>query len=84
LWQAALARSPHEPDDVERLAERFALSGGGIQNAALSAAYAAAAEARSITLLDLLRSARDEYAKSGKVAGRVQLGEYYAVLAGDA
>ncbi|MGA2395340.1 MAG: ATP-binding protein [Candidatus Lustribacter sp.] len=84
LWKIALARAPHDPGDIERVAQSFALSGGGIQNAALAAAYDAAAEARSIMLVDLLRAARDEFAKSGKVAGRVELGDQYAVLAGDA
>jgi hypothetical protein len=83
LWTIALAHAPHASTDVERVAQQFALSGGGIQNAALAAAYEAAGESRSIGLLDLLRASRDEFAKSGKVAGRVELGEHYDALAGD-
>jgi hypothetical protein len=80
LWIAALANAPYDPADIAHLAHRFAISGGSIQNAALAAAYEAAAESRSITLMDLLRAARDELAKSGKVAGRVELGDHYDAL----
>lgn len=80
LWNIALARAPHDPADVERAAQRFALSGGGIQSAALAAAYEAAGESRSVLLLDLLRASRDEFAKSGKVAGRMELGDHYDAL----
>jgi len=80
LWTLALARAPHHPADVDRVAERFALSGGSIQNAALSAAYEAASQSRTIVLLDLLRAARDELAKSGRVAGRFELGDAYTAL----
>jgi adenylate kinase family enzyme len=83
LWTLALAAAPHEPADLDRVAERFVLSGGAIQSAALTAAYEAAAESRSILLLDLMRSARDQFAKSGRVAGRVELGDHYDALAGD-
>jgi hypothetical protein len=80
LWKIALARAPHDPADLERVAQRFALSGGGIQGAALAAAYEAAGESRSILLLDLLRASRDEFAKSGKVAGRMELGDHFDAL----
>jgi hypothetical protein len=80
LWTIALARAPHDPADVGHIALGFALSGGGIQSAALAAAYVAADEGRSIELLDLLRASRDEFAKSGKVAGRVELGDHYDIL----
>jgi hypothetical protein len=33
--------------------------------------------------LDLLRAARDEFAKSGKVAGRMELGDHYDALVGE-
>jgi hypothetical protein len=80
LWQIALARAPHDQADVEQIAVRCALSGGSIQSVALAAAYQAASQGRAIVLLDLLRAARDELAKSGKVAGRVELGEHYEAL----
>jgi hypothetical protein len=84
LWTLALARAPHDPADVERVARTFALSGGGIQGAALAAAYEAAGESRAIALLDLMRAARDELAKSGKVAGRMELGDRYDAVMSEA
>jgi SpoVK/Ycf46/Vps4 family AAA+-type ATPase len=84
LWELALARAPYLGADAAHVAERFALSGGSIQSAGVAAAYQAAAEGRSIERVDLMRAARDEMAKSGKVAGRVELGEHYDELAGQA
>ncbi len=84
LWELALARAPYAGADAAHVAERFALSGGSIQSAGVAAAYQAAAEGRSIERVDLMRAARDEMAKSGKVAGRVELGEHYDELAGQA
>jgi SpoVK/Ycf46/Vps4 family AAA+-type ATPase len=80
LWQIALADAPLDGVDLGMIAERFAVSGGAIQSAALSAAYEAAAESRAIGVLDLLRATRDEFAKSGKVAGRMELGDHYDLL----
>jgi SpoVK/Ycf46/Vps4 family AAA+-type ATPase len=80
LWHVALAGAPLDGVDLDRLAERFILSGGAIQSAALTAAYDAAAESRAIGTLDLLRAARDEFTKSGKVAGRMELGDHYDAL----
>jgi len=80
LWEIALADAPLEDADSDLIAERFALSGGAIQSAALTAAYEAAAEDRRIGMLDLLRAARDEMAKSGRIAGRMELGDHYDAL----
>lgn len=80
LWEMALADAPQNEVDARLLAARFTISGGAIQNAALTAAFAAAADGRAVTMLDLVRAARDELSKSGKVAGRMELGEHYDVL----
>jgi hypothetical protein len=80
LWRTALADAPYDDTSIGGMAERFVLSGGSIQNAALAAAYTAAAERRGIAAIDLVRAARDELAKSGRVAGRLELGADYAEL----
>jgi hypothetical protein len=80
LWRIALGEAPRDDLNVELIAERFPLSGGAIQNAALSAAFEAADEKRGIGTLDLLRAARDEFAKAGKIAGRMELGDHYDLL----
>lgn len=83
IWRSALAGAPYDETHVAAVAERFAISGGSIQNAALAAAFAAAAAQRSIDRLDLLRACRDELAKIGRVAGRLELGDDYAELTQD-
>lgn len=80
MWQRTLGRAPLDDVDFYDIAQRFSLSGGGIQNAALAAAYAAAAGQRAITPLDLIRAARAEFGKAGRVAGRLELGDYYEAL----
>lgn len=80
LWRRALARAPLADVDIADLARRLPLSGGGIQGAALAAAFRAAAEDRPILALDLIRAGRDELAKTGRIAGRIELGSEYATL----
>jgi hypothetical protein len=80
LWRRALARAPVDGVELRDLAARLPLAGGGIQSAALAAAYRAASEDRAIVALDLIRAARDEFAKMGRVAGRIELGNEYAEL----
>jgi ATPase family protein associated with various cellular activities (AAA) len=80
LWRRALARAPVDGVDTGDLAIRLPLSGGGIQSAALAAAYRAASEDRPIIALDVIRAARDELAKTGRIAGRIELGNEYAEL----
>jgi len=52
--------------DSALLAARFRLTGGAIRNAALTAAYRAAAADRTITLADVLHGVRREFEKLGK------------------
>ncbi|MBV9270748.1 MAG: ATP-binding protein [Candidatus Eremiobacteraeota bacterium] len=80
IWHRSLGRAPLGDVDIHDIAKRLQLSGGSIQSAALAAAYRAAAENRAIETVDLLRAARDEFAKAGRVAGRVELGEYDILL----
>jgi hypothetical protein len=70
LWRAVLpAQAPYAGTvDLDALAERFAMTGGYIKNAALRAAYLAAERGESISTNDLLRGAKAEYEAMGKVA----------------
>ena len=64
IWPAGL---PLDPDvDPAVLAARFKLSGGNIRNAALAAAFAAAAQDRPVGLEHVLHAVRREYQKFGK------------------
>ena len=66
IWQLHLPRDQLSGDvDVVELARLFDLSGGEIRNAALTAAYGAAADDQSINRERLWEAVRREYAKSG-------------------
>jgi len=56
-------------DDVDAvvLARELKMSGGNIKNTALAAAYYAAADGGVVTHAHLLRAARREFQKMGKV-----------------
>lgn len=66
IWQLHLPRDQLSGDvDVVELARLFDLSGGEIRNAALTAAYGAAAADQPINRERLWEAVRREYAKSG-------------------
>ncbi len=69
LWELLLPPEAPRGDDVELefLAERFELSGGGIRNAAIAAAVLAAQDAVPIGMEQLVRGVAMEYAKLGRL-----------------
>ncbi|MEO8698679.1 MAG: ATP-binding protein [Kofleriaceae bacterium] len=68
LWQSIIPEKAIGSDvNFHTLAQRFAMTGGYIKNAALRAAFIAAAEHGRIEMRHLLRAANAEYASLGKV-----------------
>jgi SpoVK/Ycf46/Vps4 family AAA+-type ATPase len=68
LWQTVIpARALSDDVDFDDLADRYAMSGGYIKNAALRAAFLAAGDGVSIAMRHLTRAAGAEYASMGKV-----------------
>lgn len=69
LWQLVWPDStPRAPDlDLASLAERFRLTGGGIRNAALAAAFLAAPSGGPVSQHHVLKAVEREFAKLGKV-----------------
>ena len=67
LWRRCLERVPRADVDVDALAERFDLAGGGIRSAVVAAAYGAAATGRPVTTDDLVAATRAEYRKLGRL-----------------
>jgi ATP-dependent 26S proteasome regulatory subunit len=57
----------HSDVDLEVLAEKAALSGGYIRNAALSATFLAAEEGTPVKMTHLVKSVGREYEKLGKL-----------------
>jgi AAA+ superfamily predicted ATPase len=68
LWMRAFPRdAPLEPDiDMDALARGFELSGGNIRNAALAAAYLAAADGGPIARRHVLQAIASELEKMGR------------------
>ncbi|NWF69243.1 MAG: ATP-binding protein [Chloroflexi bacterium] len=55
--------------DLDTLAERYALAGGNIRNAALTSAYIAAADGRIITMRHIQHAIKREHQKMGRLIG---------------
>ena len=77
LWRCHLPPNAPLADDVRlaELAAYFPIVGGLIRNAAVAAAFLAAAEASPITRHHLLRAIQREYEKSGKAFPGIPGGE---------
>ena len=64
--------------DLDFLAQRFEMTGAMIKNSALSAAFLAAAQGRSITMGDLLYAVQKQFSKHGKRLSSQDMGPYGA------
>ena len=82
LWDRSIpAKAPVEDDiDLEFLAERFELSGGGIRNAALAAAVLAADGSGRIGMEHLVRAVALEYAKLGRLTVEKDFGPFHELV----
>jgi hypothetical protein len=69
--------------DLRFLARQFELTGADIRNVALDAAYEAAAQDQSISLLHLLRAILRQFTKTGKVPTAGDFREHYDLLRAD-
>jgi hypothetical protein len=67
--------------DVDWLAEQFELSGASIRNAAVNAAFAAAASGTSITMDCAVLGVAREFRKSGRLLKEKDFGKYYDLVA---
>ncbi|HQQ89311.1 MAG TPA: ATP-binding protein, partial [Oscillospiraceae bacterium] len=67
LWEHIFPEeAPKEELDYGLLADHLELTGAGIRNAAVNAAYLAASQERPISMADVVEAARLEYNKQGK------------------
>ncbi len=77
IWETVLPSGlPREALDLDVLA-RLELAGGNIRNAAVNAAFAAAAADRPVSMPLLVRAAAHEYAKLDKSPTQSEFGDYY-------
>ena len=82
LWELLLPDEAPRGDDVELdfLAERFELSGGGIRNAAIAAAVLAAQAGVAIGMEQLVRGVAMEYAKLGRLTLAADFERFHALV----
>lgn len=82
IWRKAFPdQTPVCEDlDYEFLSAGFELSGSGIKNAALHAAFLAAAASERVSMSHIIAGIRNEFAKNGKILTKEQLGQYYMLL----
>jgi SpoVK/Ycf46/Vps4 family AAA+-type ATPase len=82
IWQVLFPdQAPREEEiDFEFLARQFRLAGGNIKNIVLGAAFLAASNGGRIGMEQLIRAARREYQKMGRVLNANDLGKYSEVM----
>lgn len=78
LWKNAFPKeAPTDKSiDLDFLAERFEMTGAMIKGAAVSAAFSAAARGGSISMADVVRAVRKQFAKFGKNISPDDFGPY--------
>jgi hypothetical protein len=76
LWRALLPKAAptHGELELDRLAEKFEMTGGYIRNAVLRAAFLAADEDAPITSGHLAHAAQLEYEAMGKIVAHSRAG----------
>jgi hypothetical protein len=82
LWELNLVDGVPRGDDLDLpfLARAFKLSGGGIRNVVLTAAYLAAESGGRVGMADLIRATEREYRKLGRLCVESEFGPYYPLV----
>ena len=81
IWGANLPpAAPVDELDLDWLAERFELSGASIRNAAIHAAFAAAANGSDITMESAVLGVAHELRKMGRLLKDKDFGDYYPLV----
>jgi len=82
LWDLLLPEQAPRDDDVDLdfLAERFELAGGGIRNAAIAAAVLAAQDGRAIAMEHLVRGVAMEYGKLGRLTLAADFDRFHGLV----
>ncbi len=82
LWDLLLPEQAPRDDDIDLdfLAERFELSGGGIRNASIAAAVLAAQDDVAIGMEQLVRGVAMEYAKLGRLTLAADFDRFHGLV----
>ncbi len=82
IWRGLLPQAAPVSEDVDFdfLAKKFKIPGGNIKNVMINAAFLAADDSRVITMEHIVRAARDEFGKMGKLCTASDFGKYYHLI----
>jgi ATPase family associated with various cellular activities (AAA) len=84
IWARAFpATAPLADLDLDFLARQFKITGGVISNAALGAAFLAAAEDSPITMRHAVLSVKREFQKLGRLRTEKEFDRYFDLVSGD-
>jgi ATP-dependent 26S proteasome regulatory subunit len=84
IWQQAFpATAPVGDLDLDFLARQFRITGGIIRNAALAAAFLAAASDGKVTMERIVMAIKREFQKLGRLRTEAEFGPYYDLVKGD-
>jgi SpoVK/Ycf46/Vps4 family AAA+-type ATPase len=85
IWARAFPPTAPLADlDLDFLARQFKVTGGVISNAALGAAFLAAAEDSPITMRHAVLSVKREFQKLGRLRTEKEFERYFDLVTGDA
>ncbi len=84
IWRSLFPKEAPIAEDIEFefLAKRFKLAGGNIKNIIVTAAFLAAEDSGDITMEHVIKAAKREFQKIGKVCSQSEFGRYYEVICG--
>ncbi|WP_345464480.1 ATP-binding protein [Nocardioides marinquilinus] len=80
IWDRSLGGAPRADLDLAFVAEKFDLTGGSIRNAALTAAFAAAAAGTEVGMVEVLSAVTTEFTKLGRRTQDSQYGPWLAAV----
>jgi SpoVK/Ycf46/Vps4 family AAA+-type ATPase len=81
IWKNVFPEEMPVDNDIDFVfLSRFKITGGNIKNIALSAAFLAADDCGLVMMKHIIRAARREFQKMGKLSVRDELGKYYQLL----
>ena len=82
IWRSLIPKEAPVSDDIEFefLAKRFKVAGGNIKNIVVNAAFLAAEESGAIRMEHVIKAAKREFQKIGKVCSQSEFGKYYEVV----
>jgi SpoVK/Ycf46/Vps4 family AAA+-type ATPase len=82
IWRSLFPKEAPIAEDIEFefLAKRFKLAGGNIKNIVVNAAFWAAEESGVIGMEHVIKAAKREFQKIGKVCSQSEFGKYYEVV----